>query len=48
MCQAQVNSLSVHHHAQTIGLGVAHCGEDGGVRDVVRRGNTLLRVAEVK
>jgi hypothetical protein len=33
VCHAQVNYLSVHHHAQTTGLGVARCRQDGGVTD---------------
>jgi hypothetical protein len=41
VCHAQVAHLSVHHHAQTIGLGVAHCRQDGGVPDVRPRVNPL-------
>ena len=33
MWHAQVNNLSVRYHAQTVGLGVAHCRQDGGVPD---------------
>jgi hypothetical protein len=40
VCHAQVSNLSVHHHAQTLGLGVAHCRQDGGVTDGQRPTHT--------